>query len=44
MSTDNNECNSNPCINGGTCMNGVNSYTCNCRPGYSGTRCEIGMI
>ena len=26
--TDNNECASSPCLHGGTCSQGVNSYTC----------------
>ena len=30
-------------MNGGTCTDGVNSYTCACAPGYSGEGCEIGM-
>merc|ERR1712224_281438 len=26
--------------NGGTCKDGVNSYTCTCAAGYSGSTCE----
>ena len=40
-----NECSSNPCMNEGTCIDAVNSYTCACvdgMPGYTGTHCEIG--
>ena len=37
-----NECASNPCQNGGTCTDLVNSYTCACVSGYNGTSCEIG--
>ena len=37
-----NECSSNPCRNGGTCRDGVNSYTCNCVAAYKGVNCEIG--
>ncbi|PFX17575.1 Olfactomedin-like protein 2A [Stylophora pistillata] len=35
-----NECASNPCINGGTCVDGINGYTCTCPPNYRGIRCE----
>ena len=37
------ECSSDPCMNGGTCTDEVNSYTCACAPGYSGEGCDIGM-
>jgi len=33
-------CASNPCQNEGNCSDGCLSYTCSCRPGYTGTRCE----
>lgn len=35
------ECLSTPCINGGTCVDGVNTFSCQCPTGYSGTFCEI---
>ena len=38
-----NECSSSPCHNNGTCFDHVNSYQCNCVPGYTGSNCEIGM-
>ncbi|XP_041369827.1 sushi, von Willebrand factor type A, EGF and pentraxin domain-containing protein 1-like [Gigantopelta aegis] len=35
-----NTCDSNPCQNSGTCVDGLDEYTCRCRPGYSGVHCE----
>ncbi|KAJ7365993.1 hypothetical protein OS493_002735 [Desmophyllum pertusum] len=31
-----NECDSNPCLNGGSCVDLVNEYNCSCPPGYNG--------
>ena len=39
--SDNDECASSPCFNG-KCIDGVDSYTCNCNPRYSGLQCEFG--
>ena len=36
-----NECASAPCLNGGTCQDGVNKFTCKCGNGFGGKRCEI---
>lgn len=38
--TDINDCESNPCRNGGTCIDGVNSYKCICSDGWEGAYCE----
>lgn len=38
--TDINDCESNPCKNGGTCIDGVNSYKCICSDGWEGAYCE----
>ena len=37
-----NDCDSDPCLNGGTCTDAVNSYACVCVPGYTGVHCETG--
>ncbi|XP_068931510.1 protein jagged-1 [Petaurus breviceps papuanus] len=38
-----NDCESNPCKNGGTCIDGVNSYKCICGDGWEGTYCETNI-
>ena len=40
-SLDIDDCNQNPCENGGTCTDGVNDYTCDCIEGWQGVNCEI---
>jgi len=35
-----NECISSPCLNGGTCVDGVNSFLCQCVPGYYNYFCK----
>ena len=36
------ECVSAPCQNGGTCTDQVNSYVCQCAPGYTDLQCQTG--
>ena len=36
------ECSSNPCMNGASCTDGDESYTCDCVEGFVGTHCETG--
>jgi hypothetical protein len=38
------ECASNPCQNGGTCVDGIASYTCTCPAGWTGTNCQQQVI
>lgn len=38
------ECESNPCQNGGRCVNGVNRYTCKCPRNYAGANCEYRKL
>ena len=40
--TDINDCQNSPCKNGGSCVDGINDYTCICRNGYNGSNCENG--
>lgn len=35
-----NDCTHNPCLNGGTCEDGVNEFSCQCIPGFVGELCE----
>uniref|UniRef100_A0A8C3XKT7 Fibulin 7 n=1 Tax=Chelydra serpentina TaxID=8475 RepID=A0A8C3XKT7_CHESE len=34
------KCLSNPCQNGGTCVDGVNQYKCTCPQGWTGENCQ----
>lgn len=36
-----NECESQPCINGGTCHDLINGFICSCRANFTGTQCEL---
>ena len=38
--SDINDCEKNGCMNNATCQDGVNSYDCLCRPGFTGDMCE----
>ena len=41
--TDVDECLNSPCFNGGTCVNIVGSYQCQCPPEVRGKDCEQGL-
>ena len=32
------------CYGHGTCVDGVDSHTCNCEAAYTGSNCETGMF
>ena len=36
------ECAGDPCRNGAYCLDGLNSFTCTCAPGFTGKLCENG--
>ncbi|KAH0619448.1 hypothetical protein JD844_000091 [Phrynosoma platyrhinos] len=38
-----NDCTSNPCANGGTCVDGIQSYSCQCARGWSGSTCQLPL-
>ncbi|KAJ0180839.1 hypothetical protein K1T71_002924 [Dendrolimus kikuchii] len=37
------ECAPQPCRNGGTCLDAINDYHCNCYPAYTGKNCETDI-
>ena len=36
------DCANHRCTNGALCVDGINSYSCNCTAGFSGVYCETG--
>ncbi|NWZ95474.1 PGCA protein, partial [Nesospiza acunhae] len=36
-------CHSSPCVNGATCVDGIDSFKCFCLPSYGGNLCEIDL-
>ena len=42
--TDVDECHSNPCLNSGSCVDHINSFSCDCKPGWIGDRCQCMFI
>ena len=37
-------CDSNPCKNGGRCKNGFATFSCTCPDGFTGNDCGISML
>ncbi|XP_010734903.3 coagulation factor IXa [Larimichthys crocea] len=40
---DGNQCESNPCLNQGSCQDHLGYYTCSCTPGFTGRNCGIAI-
>ena len=41
--TDTDDCKEDPCHNEGYCIDQLNSYQCQCKPGFQGQNCEIDI-
>ena len=41
--TDWDECWNEPCLNGGTCLDGIAHYNCSCPAGFAGSRCQTNV-
>ncbi|CAH3047115.1 unnamed protein product, partial [Porites lobata] len=39
-----NDCDSSPCIHGGTCTDGLGRFECQCPQDYAGRQCELGKV
>ena len=37
------ECRSGACVNGGSCVDGIDSYSCTCPSGYTGNNCATDI-
>jgi hypothetical protein len=44
LTPDTDECASNPCLNGGSCRDLVNAYSCQCSYVYMGQNCETSIL
>ena len=42
--TDIDDCVNHTCANGGSCLDGLNSYTCNCTVGFTGGHCDNSKL
>lgn len=37
------ECESDPCFNGGTCLDMLDGFHCECPPGFTASQCEVDI-
>ena len=42
FSVDLDDCVNHNCSNGASCIDGINTYSCNCSAGFTGLNCETG--
>ena len=42
--TDNDDCDPDPCDNNGTCIDEGNGYTCNCRAGFTASAISSSIL
>ena len=38
------DCATKPCLNNGTCIDGIAAFTCQCAEGFTGRICDIGQL
>ena len=38
------ECSDGPCLNGGTCNDMIDAYSCTCVLGFNGTNCDNSKV
>ena len=38
------DCDPNPCLNGGSCTDRVNNFTCACLARFNGSLCELDSV
>ena len=38
------ECSNKPCENSGVCVDGIDDFTCQCQPGFTGKKCQTGKL
>ena len=42
--TDIDDCETTPCLNGGTCQDELNDFSCTCAVGFTGKDCSVGKM